>query len=157
VGLAVAAVVGAAGRLAGPTGLEVRVATPEGRTVVRAGGVAPGGRVELHYKHSVERTPVVEVFRAEPDGLWFVEMRFVSQGAGLPTEGYVREGGHFVLRRPRHLGEVPLLVSATAGHRLRVGEREVDLVAAFGEGAAVRLTSAPAGRRLRLPSLSPVR
>lgn len=148
---------GAAGLLARPTGLEVRAATPEGRTVVRAGAVPPGGRVELHYRHSVERTPVVEVYRAEPDGLWFVEMRFVSQGAGLPTEGYVREGGQFVLRRPRHLGEVPLLVSAAAGHRLRVGEREVDLVAAFGEGAAVRLGSAPAGRRLRLPGLGPAR
>ncbi|MDQ7858992.1 MAG: DUF1850 domain-containing protein [Armatimonadota bacterium] len=139
------------GLLERPTALEVRIVAAEGRRVVRAGLVPPGGRLELRYRHSVERTPVVEVFRAEPDGLWFVEMRFLSQGAGLPTEGYVREGGLFVLRRPRRIGEVPLLVSAEGGHRLRVGQDEVDLVAAFGEGAAVRLVSAPAGWRLRRP------
>jgi hypothetical protein len=98
-----------------------------------------GERVELHYRHSVERTPVVEVFRAEPDGLWFVEMQFVSQGAGLPTEGYVREGDHFVLRQPRRVGTLPLLVSGVAGHWLVVGGRQTDMVAVAGDGHHVRL------------------
>jgi hypothetical protein len=126
---------------------ELRVAAAGGGRVLRIGGVGPGMSVELRYGHSVERTPIVEVYRVEPDGLWFVEMRFVSQGAGLPTEGYVREGGQFVLRRRRHVGVLSLRLSAIAGHRLRVGDQEIDLVRAFADGQAV--TIAP-GRVVRL-------
>jgi hypothetical protein len=149
--LVVAAVAlgGTAAATVRPPGLEVRVAGPGGRRVAAVGDLRPGQAVELHYRHSVERTPVVEVFRAEPDGLWFVEMRFVSQGAGLPTEGYVREGDVFVLRRPHRVGALPVLVSSAAGHRLRAGSREIDLVAAFGDGP-LTITAAWAGWRLRL-------
>ena len=101
--------------------------------------VTVGARVELRYRHSVERTPIVEVFRVERDGLRFLEMTFVSQGAGLPTEGYVREGDHFVLRQPRFIGALPLLVSGAAGHRLWVDGTEVDLVAVVGRGGPVRV------------------
>jgi hypothetical protein len=114
-------------------------------------GAAPGDLVELRYVHSVERTPIVEAFRAERDGLWFVEMRFVSQGAGLPTEGYVKEGDHFVLRGPRRVGALPLVVSGVAGHRLWIGGREVDLVKEFGDGAAVTVSSAAGPWRVRWP------
>jgi hypothetical protein len=120
------------------------------RRVIWRRVVTPAARVELHYRHSVEQTPVVEVFQAEPDGLRFVEMRFVSQGAGLPTEGYVREGGLFVLRRPRRVGALPVLVSALAGHRLRAGSEEVDLVGLAGDGGHVALVSRRA-TRLRWP------
>lgn len=154
-----AAIVGAAAVLAAALVFvdrpvaELRVAAADGRRVLRVGGVAQGAFVELHYRHSVERTPIVEVYRVESDGLWFVEMRFVSHGAGLPTEGYVREGGQFVLRRRRHIGVLSLRLSAVAGHRLRAGGQEIDLVRAFADGAAV--TIAP-GRavRLRWPGVS---
>jgi hypothetical protein len=128
------------------SGLEVRIAaTPAGRVLWRQ-AVPAGQTVELRYRHSVELTSVTEVFRAEPDGLWFVEMRFASQGAGLPTEGYVREGDGFVLRRERRVGRLPLRVSSGSGHRLRVGDRELDLVALAGDGAAVSVTAGPARR-----------
>lgn len=132
---------------------ELRVSAAGAGRVLRIGGIGPGATIELHYQHTVERTPIVEVYRVEADGLWFEEMRFVSQGAGLPTDGYVREGGQFVLRRRRHVGVLSLRLSAIAGHRLRAGGHEVDLVAAFADGAAV--TIAP-GRavRLRWPGVS---
>jgi hypothetical protein len=109
--------------------------------------VPVGASVELRYTHSVERTPVVEVFQAGPDGLWLTAMRFVSQGAGLPTEGYVREGDHFILRTRRHLGIVRLRVSALASQRLVVGKNQVDLATVAGDGAGVSLGS---HRRLRV-------
>lgn len=115
--------------------------------------VSPGARVELSYRHTVERTPVVEVFRAERDGLWLAEMRLVSQGAGLPAQGYVREGGWYVLRRRQRLGALVLRISAQAGHRLRVGDRDLDLVRAFGDGGSVVISSRPGRWRLRLPDL----
>lgn len=93
---------------------------------------------------------MIELFRAEPDGVWFVEMRFVSQGAGLPTEGYLREGDWFVLRRERRVGILPLRVSSVSGHRLRVDGVDLGLVALAGDGASIGLTSGTA-RRWRWP------
>ncbi|MDR7519175.1 MAG: DUF1850 domain-containing protein [Armatimonadota bacterium] len=145
-----AAVLAAATVFGEASDLEVRL-TPEGDRRVLRLDVRRGDTIALHYQHSVERTPVVEIFRVEPDGLWFVEMRFASQGAGLPTEGYVWEGNQFVHRRPRRIGALPVRVSALAGHRLRVGRREVDLVAEFRDGSAVTIAAAPRPRWLRLP------
>ncbi len=113
--------------------------------------VTPGELIELRYTHSVELTPVIEEFRAERDGLRLVVMRFSSQGAGLPTQGYTREGNQFVLRTNRKIGTLPLLVSAIAGHRLRVGADDVDLVGLAGDGTAVALGSGPGPWRVRWP------
>lgn len=128
------------------SGFEVRIVAPSSGHVLWRQAVSVGQAVELRYRHSVELTPVIEVFRAAPDGLWFIEMRFASQGAGLPTEGYIREGDWFVLRRERRVGTLPLRVSSGSGHRLRVGDRELDLVALAGDGAGVWVTSGPARR-----------
>lgn len=128
----------------------VRVAG-EGRSALVA--VAPGARVELLYTHTVERTPVAEVFQAERDGLWLVEVRFVSQGAGLPADGYAREGGQYVLRSPRRVGALPPRIPARAGHRLRVGDRVLDLTQAFGDGASVVISSGPGRWRVWWPAL----
>jgi hypothetical protein len=146
--LATAVIIAAVAVLATETGLEVQVVPAESAQAVVRVPVEAGARVELRYRHSVERTPVVEVFRAGPAGLDFVEMRFSSQGAGLPTEGYVRENGVFVLRRPRHVGALPLAVSALAGHTLWVNDRTIDLVAAAGDGSrvSVRVSSVRVSR-----------
>ena len=133
------------------SGLEVRVADLGSGRVLWSRAVRPSERVELHYVHSVERTPIVEVFQPEPDGLRFIEMRFSSQGAGLPTQGYTREGDHFVLRGDRMIGALPVRVSAVARHSLQVGEDRVDLVRLAGDGAGVSIVSRRAAPRLRLP------
>ncbi|MDR7555369.1 MAG: DUF1850 domain-containing protein [Armatimonadota bacterium] len=142
---------GGAGQTAwdGPTASRARSVVPTYRRAVRIGGLSPGTRIEVRYQHTVERTPIVEVFRVERDGLWFEEVRFASQGAGLPSDGYVREGDHYVLRQPRRIGALALRVSARAGHRLRVGGEEVALAATFGDGASVVMTAGPGGWRLR--------
>lgn len=115
--------------------------------------------VRLEYQHSVERTPVVEVYIAEPGALRFTRMEFVSQGAGLPTSGYVREGGRFVLREVRVLSVLPIRVSRLTMPRLVIDGGEVlDLVALVGDGGTVEVSS---GRRPRaalwLRRLRPVR
>lgn len=131
----------------------VTIGVAEARTdrVLWRRAVMAGERVELRYTHSVERTPVIEEFRAERDGLHLVAMRFSSQGAGLPTQGYTREGDHFVLRTDRKIGTLPLRVSRIAGHRLRVGIDDVDLVGLAGDGAAVAVMSGPGPWRVRWP------
>jgi hypothetical protein len=144
-------VVAAATLFLGRSGLDLTIADLGSGRVFWHRAVQPGERIELHYVHSVERTPVVEVFRAEADGLWFIEMRFVSQGAGLPTQGYAREGDHFVLRGNQKVGGLPVRVSAVAGHYLRIGDDRVDLVRLTGDGAGVLITARRGLPRLRLP------
>jgi hypothetical protein len=134
-----------------PPVLEVRVVDARTSRVLWHRASEPGELIELRYQHSVERTPVVEVFRIERDGLHLVLMRFSSQGAGLPTEGYVREGDHFVLRTDRRVGDLGLRVSQVAGQHLVAGADRVDLVALAGDGAAVVLQSGRVPWRFRLP------
>ncbi|MBI3998183.1 MAG: DUF1850 domain-containing protein [Armatimonadetes bacterium] len=145
-------VVAAAILLVERAGTELRVTEPRsGRVLWRARGT-PGDLIELRYLHSVERTPIVEVFRADADGMWLVMMRFTSQGAGLPTEGYTREGGEFVLRTNRRVGALQVRVSEIAGHQLIAGRERVDLVVLAGDGALVSLESSAAPLRLRGPA-----
>jgi hypothetical protein len=143
-----AAVLLAAALLATETRVELQVVSERTGRVLVARPIGAAMRVELRYRHSVERTPVIEVFEVSRGGLDFVEMWFASQGAGLPTEGYTREGNMFVLRRRRRVGALPLRVSAIAGHVLWVDGRPLDLVAAAGDGAPV-LVRVQHVRRLR--------
>ncbi len=96
----------------------------------------------LEYTHSVERTPVREAYEVDTRGLRLVRMEFVSQGAGLPSSGYTREGDRFVLRTVRLLSVLRLRVSAAAGARLSVAGRRLDLLALAGDGRAVTIVVA---------------
>jgi hypothetical protein len=129
----------------------LRVTDIERGRVVWSRNVGAGQRFEIRYIHSVERTPVIEEYGAQPDGLWFESMRFYSQGAGLPTEGYVREGNAFVLRARRKVGVLSVRVSSIARHELAIGEERIDLVALAREGAALAIDSRPGPLRLRRP------
>ncbi len=149
--MAAAAVITAAALLfVGRSGVTVRLTEAGGR-VMWSHSVPAGQRFELRYTHSVERTPVIEEYRAEPEGVWFEAMRFYSQGAGLPTEGYVREGKAFVLRSQRKIGVLTVRVSSVAAHQFTIGPDRIDLVALAGEGAAVSISSRPGPWRLRPP------
>lgn len=122
---------------------------PPPRTLLRM-PLRAAVEIRLEYTHSVERTPVVETYRAEPGGLRLVRMEFISQGAGLPSEGYVREGNRFVLRTDRPLAALPVRVSGIGRQRLSVGGTTFDLLAAAGEGGTVTVT---VGKAPRLPLL----
>jgi len=102
--------------------------------------------LRLEYTHSVERTPVVELYRADAQGLRLLRMEFVSQGAGLPSTGYVREGDRFVLKTDRFLNNLALRVSAVARPRLTVGRQTFDLLALAGDGGTVVLAVRPLPR-----------
>ncbi len=108
--------------------------------------LAADRRFELHYLHSVERTPVVEHYRAGPDGnLWLDGMRFRSSGWGLPSEGFRRRGTWFeTTTPPRRLGRLVVRVSALAQQTLHVAGRVLVLRDLAPEGAALQLEVARA-------------
>ncbi|MDR5709386.1 MAG: DUF1850 domain-containing protein [Armatimonadota bacterium] len=97
---------------------------------------------ELRYVHSVERTPVVETYRIQGGRLVLVGMRFRSVGWGLPSEGYVRQNGWFVvsgLHRP--LGALRLRVMRLNRYLLVAERQTLPLLSLAGEGGVLVLSA----------------
>lgn len=106
----------------------------------------PDGRFELHYVHSVERSPVVERYRVSTDGsLWLEGMRFRSLGWGLPADSFVVRAGWFETTGPaRRLDRLVVRVSRLARQELRAGARVLALPAVARDGAALRVEAGAA-------------
>lgn len=93
--------------------------------------VEPGDSVALEYTHSVEKTPVRDVYEIREDGLVLTRTEFQSYGAGLPATADVRlENGTFVHEPPAtDPGPRSVAPGEVAGHELVVGDDRFDLVA----------------------------
>ncbi len=109
----------------------------------------PGGTFELSWIHSVELTEWRERYAVARTGeIVLVASEFASGGAGLPYA--VREGETFRSKGGRmriegrnvRMRELKVRLSDVSHHVLWVGEKRVDLNAAFGEGV-VTIHAAP--------------
>jgi len=115
--------------------------------------VKEGDRFAIEFVHSVERTPVKEVFKIGQDcTIYLVETEYESFGAGLPTmpgegEESVLEGGKIRITGIRRKIEPFLVaVSPVPGHVLAVGGEETALasLAEPGTGLRIRVVREPA-------------
>ena len=129
VALAAVALVALAVAPAVPTGRTLVVADTEtGETYLHT-PVENGTTVTLAYTHSVEKTPVRDVYVVDDDRLVATRMTFESYGWGLPSRANVtREDGHFVYDPPGAHNRLTVAPGGVAGHRLHVGDRRYDLV-----------------------------
>lgn len=96
--------------------------------------------VTLAYNHSVEGSPVRDVYAVRGDQLVMTRMEFASYGWGFPAQANVtRENGSFV-SHPDDVRLTELYVSPgyVAGHELYVGDETYDLVER-SNGEAVRI------------------
>jgi hypothetical protein len=102
--------------------------------------VVDGTNVTLAYEHSVEKTPVRDVYRVQDDRLEMIRMEFESFGAGLPARANVTKtaDGSYAFDPPGSYEELYVQPGEVAGHRLLVGDREFDLVE-LSDGRTVRL------------------
>lgn len=96
--------------------------------------------VVVAYTHSVERTPVRDVYVPADGRLRMTRMEFRSYGAGLPSTVAVEtEGDHFVYRpEDRTYGTLRVTTGHVADHDLVVGETRYDL-ATMADGGTVEL------------------
>ena len=115
--------------------------------------VKEGDEFTIEFVHSIERTPVREVFRIENDyKIYLVGTVYESFGTGLPTtpdEGaeLVLEGGKIrITGMHRKLEPFLVAVSPVPGHVLTVGGEEVALadLAKPGTGLWIRVVREPA-------------
>lgn len=118
--------------------------------------VKEGDEFTLEFVHSIERTPVKEIFRIEGDGkIYLVETEYESFGAGLPTmpdEGAksVVEGGKIrITGMRREIEPFLVAVSPVPGHVLTVGGEEVVLASLAKPGTGLRI------RVVREPLVAP--
>ncbi|EMA44525.1 hypothetical protein C448_08254 [Halococcus morrhuae DSM 1307] len=130
----------------------VAAATPAGRALVVEDAnsgeqllttpVSNGTPVVLSYNHSVEKTPVHDIYVVDNDSLVMTGMEFQSYGWGLPARANVtRENGSFTFDPQGRYEELYVKPGRTADHRLRVGNNSYDLVArSDAEGVRLHLT-----------------
>jgi len=103
--------------------------------------VEENSTVTIAYTHSVEKTPVRDVYAVRDAGLVMTRMEFQSFGAGLPSTVDVErsDGGSFVYHPPDRRTEALLVAtSPVAGHELVVDGERYDLVE-LADGGSVRL------------------
>lgn len=99
--------------------------------------------VTLAYTHSVERTPVEDVYAVNGTRLDNTLMRFQSYGWGLPAGADVTlRDGWFVYDPDRSFEELHVKPGHVAGHRLTVDGTTYDLVA-LSNATAVRIAVEP--------------
>ncbi|MDG5817883.1 DUF1850 domain-containing protein [Natronococcus sp. A-GB7] len=117
--------------------------------------VDDGERVTLEYTHSVERTPVEDVYAVDGDELRAVKSVFHSFGAGLPTDVTRTDEGYVVDGTSRH-DELYVVPGSIAGHELVVGDDRYDLVGIADGGVVLFLTDRTAGDAFAADRLSSV-
>ncbi|MFB6087155.1 MAG: DUF1850 domain-containing protein [Haloarculaceae archaeon] len=110
-----------------------------GRTLLTV-PVSEGSVVVLSYTHSVEKSPVEDVYRVRGDALDMTSTRFESYGWGLPAGADVHvEDGAFVYDPDWSGRRLRVATGYVAQHRLTVDGREYDLVD-LADGGSVVIT-----------------
>lgn len=104
--------------------------------------VEEGDTIALEYTHSVEKTPIRDIYTVRDDDLVMTRMEFSSFGAGLPAQADVdrTDDGRYV-HEPVHDRPGDLLVATgpIANHDLVVEGARYDLVE-LADAGTVRIT-----------------
>ena len=92
--------------------------------------VEDGERFSVTYIHSVERSPVKEVFEVRGTEIYTMESHTESFGAGMPYEGEVMEleDGKFVIsdiNRRVHGGTLRIRPSSVFPHHILIGDDDI--------------------------------
>ena len=98
--------------------------------------VDSGDEVTIAYVHSVQRTPVEDVYVVDGTELRADRSVFHSFGAGLPTEDVERTDEGYVVAGSGSYDELAVAPGEIAGHELVVDDERYDLVAT-AEGRVV--------------------
>lgn len=116
----------------------------EGTTVLTA-PVEENSTVVLAYTHSVEKTPVRDVYAVRGERLRMTRMEFRSFGAGLPAGADVErtgDGSYAFQPETRPREELVVSTGHVAGHELVVDGRRHDLVELADAGTVrIRVTT----------------
>lgn len=120
----------------------LEVCSPDGTVLLRR-PLPPGGRFELHYVHSWDKTPVIDLFASDKAGnLLLVEEQYLWMGAGLdfhPRASLDFSGNMVRVLAPRPVGILHLAVGTVANQRLVFGQEELPLTRLAPPGTKITL------------------
>lgn len=111
------------------------VVVSDGGKVLLSEPVTDETTVRLEYTHSVEKTPVADVYVVEGTTLRMIRMEFDSYGAGLPADAPVErapDGDGYVYELNRTYERLDVSPGERAGHRLVIDDARYDLVERSG-------------------------
>lgn len=106
---------------------------------------ADGDRFSITFVHSVNQTPVTDIFEIRGDDIYVVECRFYSFGAGMQTEypegvtySYADDGAIVATGYDILCKDLIYCVGKVSDHILNAGGEEYSLRDICGRGAMVR-------------------
>lgn len=104
-----------------------------------------GGRFSVEFKHSINLSPVIDVYQIEDGNIYVEETIYYHFGAGVQTElnegetlTYGEDGSMIVGNIHQLRNNVGYIVGTVYDHLLTVNGREISLRDLCGKNAAVR-------------------
>ncbi len=98
----------------------------------------------MEFIHSVNRSPVIDVYELRPDGVYVVETIYYGFGAGVQTEllpgqtlAYGQDGAMIVSGFEQKIPRLSYIVGTVSDHVLTIGEQRVSLRALCGKNSTV--------------------
>ncbi|AHF98892.1 C4-dicarboxylate ABC transporter [Halostagnicola larsenii XH-48] len=111
--------------------------------------VSEGDNVTLAYTHSVEKTPVKDIYVVDDSELRTDRMVFHSHGAGLPSDADIEETDEgFVVRPNASYETLSVVPGSIAGHELVVVGERYDLVELSDGPVRITLEDRSVGDRI---------
>ncbi|GAA3729790.1 hypothetical protein GCM10022378_17870 [Salinicoccus jeotgali] len=112
------------------TPFHISISDMETGEVLYSTRIDDGERFSVEYIHSVERSPVKEIFEVRGTDIYTMESHTESFGAGMPYEGDVMElkDGKFIIseiNRPVHGGALRIRPSSVFPHHIMIGEDDI--------------------------------
>jgi len=129
-----------------PLFLVLEVVSSNSEKTILAIPVSSGDTFAIRFTHSVQRTPVDEVFSIRGAKMVLEETIYSSYGAGLPSEIYgsqqfFLENGNFIIKGfDREFKEIPIFVGeVVANHTLVFADKVFPLVSFGLAGKPIRI------------------
>ncbi|HEY8392885.1 MAG TPA: DUF1850 domain-containing protein [Capillibacterium sp.] len=113
--------------------------------VIRSFPVQEGEEFAVTFVHSVNQSPVTEVYRIRKGGIEVVRTIYYAFGAGVPAElgegehlEYADDGAMVVTGINRRLPRLSYIVGTVSDHILTIGGEEISLRELCGRNTTVR-------------------
>jgi len=120
--------------------------------VVRSFPVQDGEEFSVTFIHSVNQSPVTDVYQIRKGGIYVVRTIYYAFGAGVQTaleEGqrleYGEDGAMIITGIDRRLERLSYIVGTVSDHTLQIGGEEISLRQLCGRNTTIQFVS---GRRL---------
>ncbi|MDR0569604.1 MAG: DUF1850 domain-containing protein [Clostridiales Family XIII bacterium] len=121
----------------------------EGEGVFAEIAVRPGDNFSVTFVHSVNNSPVTDVYEVREPGIRLVETRYYAFGAGVPSElepgqslSYAEDGAMVVSGIDKEMRDLIYVVGTVSDHVMEIGGEEISLRELCGRNSAVRFSVA---------------